>query len=297
MVILNQPGSEVYAPHSPLTPSYLQKTSHLGIGAHPDDIEILAGHGIIPAYEHPEYFFTGVTVTNGQGALRSGIYAEMNNRDFCKLRWEEQMTAAKLGQYLAQFMLNYSSEAVKSHQSQQLIVDLQTIINATRPSVIYTHNLADLHDTHVAVAICVIEALRKCAPTLQDITLYGCEIWRGLDWLSPDIRCALDVSKYRDLQRNLIRIFHSQIESGKRYDHAVEGRQAANATFQNPYMPDEATHISCAMNMTPLVYHPEIDLAEYIVELGTRKLEIELRTRLNRLRGQFRSTQDKKSFS
>jgi LmbE family N-acetylglucosaminyl deacetylase len=292
VISLNQSGSEVYSPYSPITSSDLLKTTHLGIGAHPDDLEILAGHGIIAAYEHPGYYFTGVTVTNGQGAPRSGIYAEMSDRDFCELRWEEQKTAAKFGLYLAQFLLNYSSEAVKLSQSQHLISDLQAIISVTRPSTIYTHNLADLHDTHVVVAICVIEALRKCDPPLQDITLYGCEVWRGLDWLSSDIRCALDVSKYRELQRDLIKVFHSQIESGKRYDLAVEGRQAANATLNNPNRPDEATHITYAMNMTPLIYHPEIDLKDYIIELGTRKLESELRTRLNRLRGHFRSTLD-----
>lgn len=85
-----------------------------------------------------------------------------------------------------EFIWNKSSFEVKDAQSEVIIDELYQLISKARPKVIYTHNLADKHDTHVAVAVRLINALRKLPKELRPEKLYGCEVWRNLDWVTDD---------------------------------------------------------------------------------------------------------------
>ena len=182
MIQLNNPLAECYFPSGTDDDARLSKTTHLGIGAHQDDLEILAIHGILAGFDHEDQAFTGVTVTDGRGSPRTGEFANYSDRDMWQIRLKEQRQAAEIGHYLAQFQLNYSSAQVKAPGRGEVIADLMAIIRVCQPEIIYTHNLADKHDTHVAVALSVIEALRRLGPDAGEITVYGSEIWRGLDW-------------------------------------------------------------------------------------------------------------------
>ena len=106
MVSLIKSGSEIYFPAGKGSDQQLLKTTHLGIGAHQDDLEILAIHGIMKAYDDPESFFTGVTITNGVNTSRRGDYQLVSDQDYQQIRNEEQKRAADLGKYNAQFLLN-----------------------------------------------------------------------------------------------------------------------------------------------------------------------------------------------
>ena len=50
-------------------------------------------------------------------------------------------------------ILDYPSKVVKDGSNQQPVEDLVVAVQAARPQIVYTHNLADKHDTHVAVAL------------------------------------------------------------------------------------------------------------------------------------------------
>jgi len=65
-----------------------------------------------------------------------------------------------VGEYAAQVLLDYPSKAVKDSSNEALVQDLRLLLKAARPDIVYTHNLADKHDTHVGVALRVIEAIR-----------------------------------------------------------------------------------------------------------------------------------------
>ncbi len=263
MIEFSNPEAEIFFPDEAQV--NLTKTTHLGIGAHQDDLEIFAIHGILEAFDDPDKHFTGVTVTDGRGAPRTGPYAGVKDDDLWKIRVQEQKTAAEIGNYLAQFLLNYLSESVKTSPNKGLIKDLKAILRAARPNVIYTHNLADKHDTHVAVALAVIEAIRALDPTLQDVKLYGCEVWRGLDWLPDDDKISLDVSRHPDLQSALLGTFKSQIAGGKRYDLATLGRRLANATYFQSHQTDTADRMVYAMDLTPLIHNPNMAIDRYMV--------------------------------
>ncbi len=283
MISLLHRGSEIYFPNGHFENKQLSRTTHLGIGAHPDDLEILAIHGILDAFDDPSHFFSGITVSNGKGAPRSGGYAEMSDDKYCKLRYQEQKKAADIGKYNAQVFLNYESREIKSTMSFDLIRDLNAVITTTAPSIIYTHNPADRHDTHVAVCLHVIQAIRELESLPEDIKLYGCEVWRGLDWLPEDHKITFDVSDHPDLQRELLSVNKSQMVENKDYARAVEGRRIANATFNDPYSAKHAQRIQFAMDLTPLIYHPEM-MIDIFVGNSIKTFEKDVRDRLNHLR-------------
>jgi hypothetical protein len=94
--------------------------------------------------------------------------------------------------------------------------------------------------------------------------MIGCEGWRDLDWLPDDEKVVMDVSGHEALAAKLAACFASQIGGGKRYDLAVEGRRAANATFLDPRTADGATKVVFGMDLTPLIEDEALDPGEYV---------------------------------
>ncbi len=284
MLHLTHPLAEIFFPDRSQSDA-LSKTTHLGIGAHQDDLEMLAIHGILAGYDNPEAAFTGITVTDGRGAPRNGPYADFSDDELWAVRNKEQKEAAKIGKYLAQILLNFPSKVVKSPDRRNVVEDLKIILEETRPQVIYTHNLADKHDTHVAVALAVLEACREVPALMQNVKLYGCELWRGLDWLPDDRKVALDVSVHPELQDALLAVFQSQIIGGKRYDLATMGRRQANATFYQSHAVDKASRMVYAMDLTPLIHNREMSISHFIAEM-ILGLSQDVKNRFKRLNGE-----------
>jgi hypothetical protein len=148
--------------------------------------------------------------------------------------------------------------------------------------VIYTHNLADKHDTHVAVALRVIRALRELPADLRPQHLYGCEVWRNLDWLNDKDKVVFDVSAHENLATSLVGIFDSQICGGKRYDLATMGRRRANASYLESHATDVATSVIFGIDLTPLIKDPSLDLKQYIAGFINRFAE-EVSSRIAKL--------------
>ena len=132
-----------------------------------------------------------------------------------------------------------------------------------KPKYLYTHNLADKHETHVATALKVIAALRTLAPEERPEKVYGCEVWRDLDWVCDEEKVFMDCGPHPNLMRCLSAVFDSQIVGGKRYDLAAEGRRLANATFSASHACDTYTALNYAMDLTPLMDKDSIFHREY----------------------------------
>ena len=237
---------------------------NLCISAHQDDIEIMAYHGIIDAYNSLDKVFVACVTTDGAGSARSGKYASFTDDDMKLIRVEEQKNASEIGHYNKLYLLNYTSKEVKDKDNEDVINDYVEIIRNHKPEVIYTHNLADKHDTHIGVVTKVIKAIRKLNKDERPSKLYGCEVWRDLDWLSDKEKVLLDVSSNPELANNLLVVFDSQIAGGKRYDLATAGRRLANATYAESHSVDNISAISNAMDLTPLIENDELDVVEFI---------------------------------
>ena len=259
-------NAEIFVPDNTEKKSALARTTHLAIGAHQDDLEIMAIDGILQCFQIPDRWFTGVTVTDGSGSPRGGVYASYTDEQMMLVRMHEQKKAAEIGDYAAQVLLKYPSSAIKDGNNSDPVTDLMTIIQTCRPDIIYTHNLADKHPTHVGVAVKVIRALRFLPSDIHPDKLYGCEVWRGLDWMRDEDKVALDCSDKLNLQSALVGVFDSQISGGKRYDLATMGRRTSNATYYASHGVDEAQGLTYAMDLTPLILNPDLDIKTYTLE-------------------------------
>jgi len=261
---LHNSQADIFVPDGKPVPEALKRITHLGTGAHPDDLEYMTIHGILECFESKTNSFGGVTCTNGAGSARIGPYEKFTDTQMMAVRRQEQNTAAGVGRFGAMIQLDYPSRAVKSADATDLRDDLLQILTATRPQIVYTHNLADKHDTHIGVAIAAVEALRLLPAADRPKKVTGCEIWRDLDWLPDADKVLLDVSPHENLAAALNGVFDSQIAGGKRYDLATLGRRRANATFLESHATDTATSLIFGMDLTPLVTDPTRDIVDYV---------------------------------
>ena len=243
----------------------LARTTHLCVIAHQDDIEINAYPAVAECYGRADRFFTGVTVTNGAGSPRAGKYAAITDAQMMDVRREEQRAAARLGKYNLQLQLAHPSADVKKPGHAGVAADLKAIFSACRPTVVYLHQPADKHDTHVAVLLRCLEALRSLPRADRPKRVVGVEAWRGLDWMMDNEKIPLDCAAHPELALKIMQVFDSQIAGGKRYDLAAIGRRQANATFHTSHATDKFTEIAWAMDLTPLVADEKRSVEEFTV--------------------------------
>jgi LmbE family N-acetylglucosaminyl deacetylase len=257
--------ADVFLPHDPgvSVATAMARTTHLCVAAHQDDIEIMAYHGVAECYGHKDRWFTGVVLTDGSGSPRSGKFARHSDEQMKAVRQDEQRRAARLGKYSAVLQLAHPSTVVKSPKSAAVRDDLAAILAACPAKIVYLHNPADKHDTHVAVLMRCLDAFRELPKSKRPKQVYGCEVWRNLDWLVDTDKSLLDDSARPALAAKLIGTFQSQIAGGKRYDRAIVGRRLANATFHTSHATDQADAITWAMDLTPLIQDDKLSAEEY----------------------------------
>lgn len=256
--------ADIFVPDGQSIEAALKRTTHLGIGAHQDDLEIMAFDGIIKCFQQKDKWFCGAVVTNGSGSPRDDIYKDYSDDEMVIVRKLEQKKAAFLGEYGSQVFLDHPSSLVKEQENQVVMEDLLNLLKLTQPEFVYTHNLADKHTTHIAVALLVILAIRKLPVNERPKKLYGCEVWRDLDWMIDEDKVVFDLTDHENLQSALVSVFDSQISGGKRYDLATMGRRRAHATYFESHGVDTSTGMSFAMDLTPLIIDDQKNIQDYL---------------------------------
>jgi LmbE family N-acetylglucosaminyl deacetylase len=279
---LNKETSEIYIPdHVPIIEA-LARTTHLCFAAHQDDIEIMAAEPILECFHQKDKWFTGVVLTDGRGSPRNGSYAQTTDEEMRLIRISEQRKAAFIGNYSALIFLDYPSSEIKNASNSQPVEDLLQILCNTRPIIVYTHNFADKHDTHVAVSLRAMQALRLLDASEKPEKVIGCEVWRSLDWVNDNEKVVMDLSAHENQQQALLSVFDSQIAGGKRYDLAAMNRRQANATFFESHGVDVMSGASFGMDLTPLMNDPNIPPMDY-VNAFIQRFSYDVRERMVRM--------------
>ncbi|TVR51366.1 MAG: PIG-L family deacetylase [Puniceicoccaceae bacterium] len=242
----------------------LARTTHLGIGAHQDDLEFMAAAAILECHRKREWKFGGITVTDGRGSARAGPYQDFDDEEMRRIRRQEQRKAAVVGDYAFMAQLDYASREVKRADREDLVADLEELLRKSRPRVVLTHQPADKHDTHIGVLLGVLAALRRLPAAERPEKLYGCEVWRGLDWLPDEDKTVFPIRGSENLLAALMGVFDSQIAGGKGYDKATAGRKLANATYFASHAVDDAPMLEIALDLTPLMHDPDLSPASFI---------------------------------
>ena len=240
-----------------------QPVKWLCICAHQDDCEIMAIDGILKGYYSKKYSFALIETSDGGGSARSGEFANYTDDMMKDIRIKEQKEASELGKYNSLYMLNYSSKEIKDKNNDEIVQDYINVIKELRPQVIYTHSILDKHPTHIGVVLKVIKALRQLPKEEQPRLFYGCEVWRGLDWISDDKKIGFDVSRNEKLQKKILDVFKSQIAGGKAYTKASIGRRYQNATYYQSHSVDSYKMISYAIDLKPLLKNPQLSVKDF----------------------------------
>ena len=261
---LNNNNAVLFIPDGAEERAALERTTHMAISAHQDDIELMAYYPISTCFGKKDEWFCGVVTTDGAGSPRNGLYADYTDEDMKEIRIVEQKKAAYVGEYGSQFLLGYPSKQAKDPDDEAIIEEYVRILRAARPKYLYTHNLADKHDTHLGVAAKVVAAVRRLDRSERPEKFYGCEVWRDLDWMPDEEKVYFDVSGHPNIAMSLVGVFDSQILGGKRYDLAAEGRRIANATYSASHACDVSTGMSYAMDHTPLAEDDTLSVEAYV---------------------------------
>ena len=262
----HQPNADFFVPDGTAPEAAMARTTHLCIAAHQDDIEIMAYHGIAECFGIADRWFSGVVVTNGAGSPRSGIYGAYTDDEMQKVRILEQRKAAYVGEYGFQAQLGFTSAQVKNPKETVVVEDLARILRAARPEVVYLHNPADKHDTHIGVVVRAVAALRAVREETRPKKVYGCEVWRDLDWLPDEVKQVLPASARSNIAASLVGVFDSQVSGGKRYDLATAGRRLAHATYYASHGTDQESALNFGMDLTPLLDDTSIGVADYVLK-------------------------------
>jgi LmbE family N-acetylglucosaminyl deacetylase len=278
---LTSKKADIFIPNGISEYEALKRTTHLSIAAHQDDTEIFAYHGIAECFGRKDKWFSSVIVTDGAGSPRAGVYKDYSDSQMQEIRKVEQRKAAVVGDYSIQIQLAYPSSAVKTAPAKDLVGDLFAILAETGPEVVYLHNPADKHDTHVASVLHSIEALRRLPDEKKPDRVYGCEVWRNLDWLNDDEKAVLPASGHENIAAAILGVFDSQISGGKRYDLAAIGRRLSNATFFASHETDECAALTYAMDLTPLMRNPNLSIAAFTLA-AIERFKNDVQSRINK---------------
>lgn len=262
---LNNQNASIFVPDGTSQDEALSRTTTLAISAHQDDIELMAWQGALECFGKVDKWFTGVVTADGAGSPRNGLYADFTDEEMKKVRIKEQQKAAFVGEYSAQLQLGYTSKQIKDPNNNEIIDEYVKILEATSPEIVFTHNLADKHDTHMGVVTKVIKAIRLLPHAKRPKVLYGGDVWRDLDWVLDEEKVVFDTSEHPNIAMGVMSVFDSQICGGKRYDLAAEGRRVANATYFASHGCDTATGLNYCIDMTPLIQNDELDITDFIL--------------------------------
>ena len=243
----------------------MEPVKWLCICAHQDDSEIMAIDGILKGYYSKKFSFALVETTDGGGSARTGKFKDYSDEEMKEVRIKEQQEASEIGRYHSLYMLNYSSKEVKDKENDEIVNDYINVIKELKPQVIYTHSILDKHPTHVGVSLKVIKALRSLPKEEQPKLFFGCEVWRGLDWIKDEKKIGFDVSRNEKLQKKLLDVFESQIAGGKAYTKASIGRRYQNATYYQSHSVDNYKMISYAIDMKPLLKNPNLSVKDFAI--------------------------------
>lgn len=259
-----------------------KKTSHLGVGAHPDDLEFMAIHGIADCYQKDQEWFSGIICTDGRGSIRPKNLESLSDQEWIDIRRKEQMSAADKGEYAFLHMLNYkSSDLLHPSPYSKLVTTLKEALSETQPRYLYTHSPIDRHTTHRLIAFATIEALRTLPERDWLMSFWGCEVWGSLDWLDKRDLHILDHSKHTELANELNQCFPSQILGGKNYAEAIKGRRIANACLMQAHKKDSFKEVTYALNLKPLIQDPERSIPDFFEKKLDRFKRSTLKALLN----------------
>ena len=111
----------------------------------------------------------------------------------------------------------------------------------------------------------------RCHPSLPDADrpekLYGCEVWRDLDWMVDADKVPFDLSTHENLQTALLGVFDSQIAVANAMTWQRMGHRKANATYFESHGMDTTQGLLFAHGSDPSrSMMTQLEISSYVQE-------------------------------
>ena len=187
---------------------------------HPDD-EVFGCGGAIMLHVEQQIPVRVIIVTNGS----YGISPEKES-DYIHQRQQESIIAASILGYGNPVFWQYRDREL--YYGEKLIAEIINAIHETKADLVYTPSVYEIHPDHRALGMAVIEAVRRCANTIQ-LALY--EIGQPI---RPNL--LLDISDLATRKMEAMGCFTSQ-NAKQRYDLDI----AALNRYRTYTLPTEVT--------------------------------------------------------
>ena len=240
----------------------LSDTTHMAIVAHADDDGVLAGQAISETYLNPDKHLTVIVVSASPGTGRPPGYEGFDDAAMVAIRRREQIDASDVGCYAATAQLGFSKNEIMGLENgdftaaHNIQVTLRDILRHTpRLDSLYLHSIFDEHDTHQALTMLTLDALRELEKAERPQNCYGVEVSSSLSWLPPEHKKRLFISQMRTVKAILGR-YKTELAKRK-YDEGVEGRSIANAVFQRDMGTSPAEPYLCALDYGSILNAPQ----------------------------------------
>ncbi|MBI2141416.1 PIG-L family deacetylase [Candidatus Woesearchaeota archaeon] len=235
---------------------------------------------------------------NGDENLRPDLGSL--TRTLNQARYDETVFALAQVRGKAAIFLENDSGKVKGGKNLQVIADLASLIEMTKPKVVYTLSPFEFkHDTHIAVSALTVDAMRQAASRLEEIpALNGYAVWNPFYSLlvsEPFGKLKLvDTTPAHDAKLDALHV-HSILGSQgtfgfrRRYEEiklidkltALELQRAFllaelsyfNAQFRRPRLPDGVWMAEAFVPMDELVGNQGLTLKQFVAGFLDKAVE------------------------
>lgn len=260
----------------------LARTTHVGVGAHQDDVEIMAGPMLL---KNKDSWMT-VIVTDGAASksVLNGVATDLTPRQLTDMRQREQREAAReTGTPVIQ--LKYPSAAVGGHMGEgkreEAAFALGTLFAAMpRTQEVFGHNPIDKHATHLGVLAVQTAALRAAKPP-QLKNVYAMEVWGGLTGIPESQLSMFVVEDGKDLAaiNTLVGKYQSQIQGqGRDYAATTTARMVGHGGYvSNPHLSNPPVGMVIGLDITDFAKGESCDMGALAKELLERAAAIKTR--------------------
>ncbi|MDR2338238.1 MAG: PIG-L family deacetylase [Deltaproteobacteria bacterium] len=244
-----------------------RRTTHLGVVAHQDDLEIATFAAILECYKNPCKWYSGVVCTDSPGEGYFDDYATCSKEELIKIRRAEQCDVASLGEYSSVIQLGYTSQEIQDITNLDVVQDLIQILELTEPECVYTHSPYDRHYTHLSTFWSLLKAIQSLPQEKRPKKLFGGEVWRDLDWINEEYKEVIRLNDPEQLGKRLIEAYKSQnVGLKKNYNLGIIGRRQANATFLSAYDTELVSGVEYLVDLSLLITDDTVSVFDLVQE-------------------------------
>jgi len=227
------------------------------VAPHPDD-EVVGAGGLLALELAAGRTVAVVVVTDGAGAPQAAprlTPAELVERR----RQECRAGLAELGECEVTFLSSPSASLREPAGRKRAADGIAAALLELAPADVFVTAPFEEHMTHRLVTRATVEAIRLL-PSPGGMRLWGYPVWGEL-WGEEGV-VRVDIESVVVSKRRAIAAHVSQV-TARAYDEGTLAGNRHDAIFSDTHGLDDAGHVERFLDMSALVAHPDLDVADF----------------------------------